>query len=189
MRLVWVGVIASVASCSTSVTDSAGRRWRVVNVGSPDSEAENWRDKTCPGAEAAAKRQAEVPDPWSTLACGPFPCDYGGKCLVSKCDEKNTCSTGFCSKGYCVRAVAQGPRFCQPASPESVYDNPPSAAGCRCTPLSSRAMRDEATCGQFPCSPEGCYVRRCKIDADCAYGMCSSHASGPHGYCVTDDPI
>jgi hypothetical protein len=55
--------------------------------------------------------------------------------------------------------------------------------GCACTPPS-----DSHACGPFPCSPGGCYVAQCGFDGDCKFGKCSSHASGPHGYCVSSDP-
>ncbi len=57
------------------------------------------------------------------------------------------------------------------------------AHACACTP-----PRDERACGSFPCAPGGCYVAQCRMDADCKLGVCSDHASGPHGYCVVEDP-
>jgi len=70
-------------------------------------------------------------------------------------------------------------------------DHPPdvvayyaSRAGCVCT----GNVGQDGSCGSFPCTKDGCYVRRCQVDAQCGAGLCSSYASWPHGYCVTDDP-
>jgi hypothetical protein len=61
-------------------------------------------------------------------------------------------------------------------------------SGCACAPVPAAWREDTDACGPFPCRPGGCYVQQCRIDDDCRAGLCSHHASWPHGYCVTSDP-
>lgn len=123
--------------------------------------------------------------------CGPFPCDSGA-CVVNACTAAKDCYPGICADGYCILAAPHGSRTCKPRELPSLAPDGAAAdfsawAGCECAPQSVPRPRDQPMCGSFPCSPEGCYVKQCRGDGDCAYGMCSDHASGPHGYCVTDD--
>lgn len=125
--------------------------------------------------------------------CGPFPCTWG-QCVVQTCSDEGRCYPGFCVSGYCVRGQPRGERRCDPISPreervdagDGEWDE---RRGCQCNPQNEGRARDFTMCGQFPCGADGCYVETCSDDDDCTYGLCSSHASGPHGYCVTDDPI
>jgi hypothetical protein len=43
------------------------------------------------------------------------------------------------------------------------------------------------SCGLFPCTEDGCYVKKCHNDSGCAHGYCASHTGRPTGYCVKSD--
>jgi hypothetical protein len=72
--------------------------------------------------------------------------------------------------------------------PPAVAEAYQARSGCDCAGAAPRASGGHAVCGPFPCTPKGCHVARCRVDDDCRAGMCSRHASWPHGYCVTSDP-
>jgi len=118
--------------------------------------------------------------------CGPFPCDFG-RCVVERCGADGRCHPGFCEGGWCVHGTEGGARACPFVDRDAARARPELVAGCRCAPQSATARRDREACASFPCAPGGCYVQRCSGDRDCKFGVCSGHASGPHGYCVTDD--
>ena len=59
-------------------------------------------------------------------------------------------------------------------------------SGCLCQPTAEKSFRG-TTCGQFPCTEHGCYVKKCNSDANCAQGYCASHTGYPGGYCVNSD--
>jgi hypothetical protein len=106
--------------------------------------------------------------------------------VVARCgSQPKSCHPGFCVEGYCVRPEAHGQRDCSHIS--GAVSDPAERAGCQCYPQSGARARDGDVCGSFPCGPNGCYVQKCERDEDCKIGLCSAYASGPHGYCVTDD--
>ncbi|MEJ7729001.1 MAG: hypothetical protein WKG00_07295 [Polyangiaceae bacterium] len=72
--------------------------------------------------------------------------------------------------------------------PASVADAYQARSGCDCAQATSAPGVENTACGPFPCTPQGCHVGKCRVDEDCRAGMCSHHASWPHGYCVADDP-
>jgi hypothetical protein len=104
--------------------------------------------------------------------CGPFPCAYG-KCVVDKCPADGVCSMGICADGYCVRSNPAGAKACSPLDGAANAEAIAMRDGCTCSPQSMATPRDREICGSFPCSPNGCYVARCKSDGDCKLGICS----------------
>ena len=160
--------------------------WRVVSHGALQEAAKQAEGHTCAikGENLTGRGDPE--------SCGPFPCVYGA-CAVQTCVASKDCYPGICSEGYCISPASHGSRTCAPRKlPSPGPDGSPgdfsSWSGCQCAPQSATVLRDREMCETFPCSLEGCYVKRCSGDGDCEHGICSSHASYPHGYCVTDDP-
>lgn len=84
-------------------------------------------------------------------------------------------------------APLRGSRSCDPFVSSEAQGDWSRWAGCECVQPTGRA-RDRQHCGLFPCAADGCYVKACVADTDCALGLCSAHTARPHGYCVTDDP-
>jgi hypothetical protein len=138
------------------------------------------------------------PDP---KHCGPFPC-VDEKCEVARCGADEACANGVCADGYCLNAAPAGAKVCErfvdpprPDAPASRELSEEARAyyasrnGCACAPSDVHSRRDSDACSSFPCLPEGCYAKACSRDEDCRVGLCSGHASGPHGYCVMQDPI
>jgi hypothetical protein len=162
------------------------RPWRVVPHGALQEAAKQAEGHAC------AIKDENLTGRGDPESCGPFPCDFG-VCVVRTCAAPKDCSSGICSNGYCILPASHGSRACAPrkipsSGPDSAEGDFSSWAGCQCAPQSAWTPRDREMCDSFPCSLEGCYVKRCSSDGDCEYGACSSHASHPHGYCVTDDP-
>jgi hypothetical protein len=153
-----------------------------VSVADPAAAAPRYRDQACTLAAGSDDGRGD-PD-----HCGPFPC-AGGHCQVSTCDPTSAtaCFPGVCAGGYCLSAAPVGARACEATKPKDEAETL-FRGGCRCVPESASAPRDRDVCGSLPCGLHGCYVQPCHGDRDCAYGICSGHASAPHGYCVTDDP-
>ena len=178
-------VIAVVAACSGGDRLGKARRmpWRPVAHPDLAASAATYRGKGCGVTGENLSGREESPE------CGPFPCMLG-HCYVEACPPDGACGAGFCADGYCVRSEAGGQKQCELVA----QSTPPSdaelvaRAGCTCTPQALASPRDQPVCGSFPCAPDGCYVARCSGDGDCALGLCSHHASAPHGYCVTADP-
>jgi hypothetical protein len=171
-----------VATATTAIAPGPEGPYRSIAVADVAAAAARAQGKDCSVKGENLSGRGD-PD-----ACGPFPCDDGA-CVVRACAGKTTCYPGFCSQGYCLRAEPGGRRACQPFSEAQQGDaGVTSLSGCQCVAQSASMPRDRRACGSFPCGPDGCYVKACRRDSDCAYGLCSSYASGPHGYCVTDDP-
>lgn len=142
-------------------------------------------------------------------ACDPFVC-HRGACLVKECSAERECPRGSCIEGYCALPPPQPGRKCEPYDPDAANSvlypakmEPPKVHDARVAKYLERfdrcACRPEywtegvmyassRECGPFPCTPNGCHVQPCESDSDCAAGLCSSHASGPNGWCVTSDP-
>lgn len=131
--------------------------------------------------------------------CGPFICESGvQRCLARSCRMHAECWPNACIQNLCTRAPRQSGSSCEPLDSrelEHLDENEELARyealdGCACEPQGSfdESWARGSPCGQFPCTPAGCYVSQCFGDDNCRFGLCSSHASGPHGYCVTSDP-
>jgi hypothetical protein len=131
--------------------------------------------------------------------CGPFVCESGvQRCQARPCRTNSECWPNACIQNLCTRAPLQSGSSCEPLdwhrfSAETDPDDEKRAYrsldGCACEP---QGFFDEGwamgqPCGSFPCTPAGCYVSECSVDGDCRFGLCSHHASGPHGYCVVSD--
>lgn len=120
------------------------------------------------------------------LACGPTS--------VRRTNDNMVPPTGEPPENPPVRAdpaALRGSRSCDPFAASEVQGSEvdwSKWAGCECVQPAEGRARDRQHCGLFPCAADGCYVKACVADTDCALGLCSAHASRPHGYCVTDDP-
>ncbi|MBL8742352.1 MAG: hypothetical protein JNK04_14690 [Myxococcales bacterium] len=184
-RAIWLSLLVALA-CGPTVVRK-GQKLRLVPTGDLARLAETIQGRKCASADEKASGRGDGD------VCGPFPCE-GGECRVIACggSEDPGCHLGFCFEGFCVRAAEHGQRSCEPFAWLQGDDEKVDWSrfnGCKCTPQGETVGRDEPRCGDFPCTADGCYVSACKVDKDCAHGLCSSHASGPQGYCVTDDPI
>ena len=151
-------------------------------------------------------------DEGSPKACDPFVC-YRDACRVETCTNDGECKRGSCIEGYCALPPPQPGRRCEafdvdefrrefePGNPRLASQSPEHGSaearwlarfdGCACRPeywTEGSTSAHAPECGSFPCTPNGCYVRECSSDSDCAFGLCSSHASWPHGWCVESDP-
>lgn len=180
--------LALVAACAGG--PSPGTRVLPVEHDSLVTLAPRYKDHACHDTFSRGGRDPE--------ACGPFPCE-NDKCHVEPCTSPKDCYHGICEDGYCLNVRAQGEKACAP------YADPPRAGGssdesspvakayyasrmgCACAARSEKASDDYEACAEFPCTLRGCYVQACQGDSDCKFGLCSGHASGPHGYCVTHD--
>lgn len=58
--------------------------------------------------------------------------------------------------------------------------------GCTCA-SEPHTLNDSSACGPFPCTSTGCYVARCRVDTDCAVGICAHYSGFPHDACVVND--
>jgi hypothetical protein len=177
----WSGLVANMLKVRKQV---AGAPEPPRKPGAPRdlaSDAARYSDKACDRTGENLSGRGDA------AHCGPFPCDFG-HCVVEKCGDKGSCHPGFCEGGWCVHGAEAGARDCPLANVQLSLREPEWYARCRCAPQSATARRDRERCASFPCAPDGCYVQRCSGDGDCRFGVCSGHASGPHGYCVTDDP-
>jgi hypothetical protein len=97
-----------------------------------------------------------------------------------------------------MRAPTQPGKSCGPYDPAQepeAHEDPAghdyyaSLDGCACTPDQTRhPWSHSLECGPFPCTPNGCYVRECLGDDQCAYGLCAMHAGYPEEYCTVSDP-
>lgn len=159
------------------------------------SEREGWRthypkplDRQTDGV---AGRPCEVGS--SSRACDPFIC-HRGTCRVEACEGERDCKHGgSCVEGYCALPPPQPGKKCEPFDEDIDEDDAKRFAEydeCRCRPeywSENTTYSAAAECGPFPCTPNGCYVRSCDDDGDCAAGVCASHTGWPDGWCVVAD--
>jgi hypothetical protein len=130
--------------------------------------------------------------------CDLFVCELGRQhCIARPCSRSDECWPNACIQHLCTRAPLQSGWSCEPlddtniqwlsdADQERAYGR---LDGCACEPAGffDKPWAQGHPCGSFPCTPSGCYVSQCIDDGNCRFGLCSRHASGPHGYCVTSD--
>jgi hypothetical protein len=130
--------------------------------------------------------------------CDLFVCESGRqKCIARPCRTHDECWPNACIQHLCTRAPLQAGTSCEPLDWKKIRDPESDDAeaayasldGCACEPAGffDKTWTEGDPCGSFPCTPSGCYVSKCSGDESCRFGLCSRHASGPHGYCVTND--
>jgi hypothetical protein len=181
-----LGRIAGAALTLIVGTWACGHRttWSLTYDLDLSVRASSVRGQSCPRFETRAPQ------------CDPFPCN-DGQCEPRSCVGPHDCAWDtVCVQHFCVRPPRQPGRVCarihepEPETPRADLERYfLRFDGCACRPNSSSDTYSYAPeCGSFPCTPSGCYVRKCSSDGDCGYGFCSHHASSPSDFCVVSDP-